>query len=303
MVARNGYAWWYVDALSDDGAHGLTIIAFIGSVFSPYYAASRRRGDGNPLDHCAVNVALYGPRGKYWALTERRNSALTQTAATLSIGPSRLHWDGSRLIIDIDELAVPRFVRLKGRVTLHPYAITASGTTLDSSGLHHWWPIAPAARVEVEMQQPSLRWRGEGYFDTNSGGRPLEQDFVNWTWSRAALPCGAAVLYDAVRRDGSVLSLASRFDRTGICETFTPPPTAPLPSTGWRIARETRSDAPAQTGVVRTLEDTPFYARSIIRSELLGQKVTAVHESLSLDRFSSRIVQAMLPFRMPRTLR
>ena len=30
-----GYVWWYVDALSDDGLHGLTMIAFIGSVFSP----------------------------------------------------------------------------------------------------------------------------------------------------------------------------------------------------------------------------------------------------------------------------
>jgi hypothetical protein len=35
-----GYIWWYVDALSDDGVHGLTMIAFIGSVFSPYYAWS-----------------------------------------------------------------------------------------------------------------------------------------------------------------------------------------------------------------------------------------------------------------------
>ena len=45
-VPPGGYAWWYVDALSDDGRHGLTIIAFIGSVFSPYYACARRRGDG-----------------------------------------------------------------------------------------------------------------------------------------------------------------------------------------------------------------------------------------------------------------
>ena len=29
-TTRNGYAWWYLDALSDDGAHGLTIILFIG---------------------------------------------------------------------------------------------------------------------------------------------------------------------------------------------------------------------------------------------------------------------------------
>ena len=47
-VAPNGYAWWYVDALSDDGRHGLTVIAFIGSVFSPYYAWARRRGRADP---------------------------------------------------------------------------------------------------------------------------------------------------------------------------------------------------------------------------------------------------------------
>ena len=45
-VPPNGYLWWYLDALSDDGRHGFTIIAFVGSVFSPYYAAARRRGGG-----------------------------------------------------------------------------------------------------------------------------------------------------------------------------------------------------------------------------------------------------------------
>jgi carotenoid 1,2-hydratase len=47
-VADGGYLWWYVDALSDDGRHGLTIIALIGSVFSPYYAWARRRGPTDP---------------------------------------------------------------------------------------------------------------------------------------------------------------------------------------------------------------------------------------------------------------
>ena len=67
---HGGYVWWYVDALSDDGAHGITLIAFLGSVFSPYYAWARRRGPSDPLRHCALNVALYGPR-KRWAMTER----------------------------------------------------------------------------------------------------------------------------------------------------------------------------------------------------------------------------------------
>ena len=34
--------------------------------------------------------------------------------------------------------------------------------------------------------------------------------------------------------------------------------------------------------------------------EFFGESVDLVHESLSLDRFRMPIVQAMLPFRMPR---
>jgi carotenoid 1,2-hydratase len=41
-VPAGGYSWWYVDAISDDGRYGLTVIAFIGSVFSPYYKQSGR---------------------------------------------------------------------------------------------------------------------------------------------------------------------------------------------------------------------------------------------------------------------
>ena len=63
-VAPGGYRWWYVDALSDDGQHGLTLIGFIGSVFSPYYAWARgASGLAEAENHVALNVALYGPRG------------------------------------------------------------------------------------------------------------------------------------------------------------------------------------------------------------------------------------------------
>jgi len=55
--------------------------------------------------------------------------------------------------------------------------------------------------------------------------------------------------------------------------------------------------------IVKTLEDAPFYARSVVSAKLLGEPVTLMHESLSLDRFKMPIVQAMLPFRMPRARR
>jgi carotenoid 1,2-hydratase len=43
VVPHGGYLWWYVDAISDDGIHGITIIAFVGSVFSPYYAWANQK--------------------------------------------------------------------------------------------------------------------------------------------------------------------------------------------------------------------------------------------------------------------
>ena len=71
----------------------------------------------------------------------------------------------------------------------------------------------------------------------------------------------------------------------------------------WRMARQTRSDAAGKARVIKTLEDTPFYSRSIIEASVGGATVTGMHESLSLDRFDTRWVQSLLPFRMPRIAR
>jgi carotenoid 1,2-hydratase len=79
---------------------------------------------------------------------------------------------------------------------------------------------------------------------------------------------------------------------------FAAPAPYALPKTAWRLPRTTRSDAAAR--VETTLEDTPFYARSVISTVLGGEPATGVHESLSLSRFTNPVVQMMLPFRMPR---
>jgi hypothetical protein len=60
-VAERGYRWWYLDALSDDGAHGITIIAFLGTVFSPWYAFARAR-DALPRSAIASPLSV-GWRG------------------------------------------------------------------------------------------------------------------------------------------------------------------------------------------------------------------------------------------------
>jgi carotenoid 1,2-hydratase len=172
---------------------------------------------------------------------------------------------------------------------------------LDTAGKHRWWPIAPVARVEVAFEQPALRWTGTGYLDMNSGTEPLEQGFMRWDWSRADLGDATAILYDTHSRSGAETGLALRVDHQGRVEEFAAPPHAPLPTSPiWRIDRGTRCHAGFGARIERTLEDTPFYARSVLRTGLLEREVTAVHESLNLDRFTCGWVQAMLPLRMPR---
>jgi carotenoid 1,2-hydratase len=297
QVIPGGYLWWYLDGLSDDGRHGFTIIGFVGSVFSPYYAWARGRGSADPENHVALNVALYGPKRR-WAMTERGASALLRSVDRFAVGPSEMEWDGTALTVRFDERSAPLPLRLRGTVRLFPAALFSETFTLDPAGLHRWTPLAASARVEVALEEPSLAWSGYGYLDTNAGDEPLERGFSRWDWARAKAGSEALILYDAWRRDGSRLALSLRPRADGTLERLAMPEAWSLPRTPlWRIRRTAHGEAPR---VAATLEDTPFYARSTIATRLLGQEATAVHESLDLDRFSRSWVRALLPFRMPR---
>ena len=269
----------------------------MGSVFSPYYAWSGRR---EPENHCAVNVALYGARSDRWAMTERGRNDLHRTTERFALGGSSLHWTGGALTILLDERATPHLTPIRGSLTLTPEALPAGRYELDSLGRHVWQPIAPLARITVELDSPATRWSGHAYFDSNYGSEPLEAAFVRWDWSRVRREGSAIVLYDAQRRDGSDRRMALSFDGKGSVREFIPPPQICLPNGFWGVKRKTRSEASSGTAIRRVLEDSPFYTREVVETRLLGQPATAIHESLDLDRFAHPVVKLMLPFRMPR---
>jgi carotenoid 1,2-hydratase len=248
-------------------------------------------------------VALYGPRAARWTMTERSGRAVTRARDLLAVGDSAMRWDGGRLVIDIEERATwlfcPYHPPVRGRVVLEPEMLASTGFMLDPAARHGWRPIAPRARVEVRMERPELSWSGSGYFDCNRGSEGLEEGFSDWQWSRAHCGREAAVLYEGVRRDGSRFASALRFDAAGAAHEEDLPLGAPLPRTNWLMHRRTRADR-GHARVMRTWEDSPFYARSALRTRLFGREVQAVHESLSLDRFRTPVVQWMLPYKMPR---
>ena len=299
-IPSGGYSWWYIDAISEDGQHGLTIIAFLGSVFSPYYKQS---GRAQPLNHSSLNVALYGPKAR-WVMTERPSGAVDRTRHELTIGPSQVRWDGNALEIEIEErdtrLFNPVHRPVHGKVRVIPEELNPTSFALDDNSNHIWHCMAPRARIEVAMKEPGLSWAGNGYFDHNRGSEALESGFDTWHWSRAHMKQGAVVCYEGERADGSLFASAIRFDRHGIPEEAELPPIAQLPRSKWMIERRTRSDI-GIAKVRRSWEDVPFYSRAELDSKLYGEKVVAVQESLDMRRFASPIVQFMLPYRMPRS--
>ncbi|MFN3292437.1 MAG: carotenoid 1,2-hydratase, partial [Gemmobacter sp.] len=74
--------------MSDCGTRALSVIGFVGSVFSPWYRWSGRR---DPENHVCLNVVTYGPGGRF-TMTDRGRGALQRPATEFRGGPSRMRW-------------------------------------------------------------------------------------------------------------------------------------------------------------------------------------------------------------------
>ncbi|MFL4472258.1 carotenoid 1,2-hydratase [Tateyamaria armeniaca] len=283
--------------MSDCGTKAVSVIGFIGSVFSPWYRWSGRK---NPQNHVCINVATYG-RGGRFTMTDRGQSALRQTASRLEVGPSCMRWDNDQLVIDICEVSShPLISKVQGQIRVIPSAITDVELPLTDDGAHVWRPFAPRARIEVDIERPGWTWSGEGYFDANFGTRALEEDFSYWTWGRYPTGKGATCFYDAIRLDGSELAAAFSFDEGGQAHHIPLPPKVPLKRSLWAVKRETRGDAGTEAKQMQNMLDAPFYSRSAVQTTLNGQETTGVHEALDLTRFRSPLIKPMLAVRVPR---
>jgi carotenoid 1,2-hydratase len=295
-----------VDAVSDCGSYALSVIAFVGSVFSPYYHWAGRR---DPDDHVAFNVALYRRGRNAWAMTERGKASLERDDRHLKIGASRMELQPGRLMIHFDEMALPwpgqRLLprRITGDIEISAESECDAAFALDPEQAHVWSPRLPRARAVVRSQAfPGGGWTGHAYHDVNFGCRPVEQDFIGWDWARGVdRDSGETViLYDAELQDGRRQRLAMRFGDDGVPAMFDMPSAKRLPRGFWGVGGSIACDEKAEPAIVQRLEDSPFYRRSLVGARIVGHPIVMVHETLDCRRLAHPLVRLMLPFRMPR---
>lgn len=295
--------------MSDDGELAVVIIAMQGNPFSPTYFRARQHGPASPFDYSSMHVALYERRGAKskaaaWALESQPIDPRTARSETrLTIGRSAIHWEGDRLVVDLDEQTTPapkynplrRPVR--GRVVVHPEAMPELALPIDETGQHRWWPVAPLARIEVDLEQPRVRFRGHGYHDANAGDLPLDQSFDTWSWMRARVGDAARLTYDVRCRSGASRAHALEVSADGwkpLERTWR----APLERGAWGLERHARVDRDHGARTVQSYEDGPFYTRSLVETRVGGDPVLAMHETLAAHRLRRRWVRFCASYRM-----
>ncbi len=281
------------------------MIAFIGSVFSPYYHWSRGK---DPMNHVAFNVALYGPDRHAWAMTERGKGALHRDRTSLQIGQSSIRYDRSVFTISFDEIFLPwprqRLLpkRMRGTIELVPAFLGDQAYPLDPQERHVWQPVAPVGRVNVSLDDHHRgSWAGQGYHDMNFGSRPLEADFSGWDWARGETMAGRPVLlYDSVLATGLNRRFGLTYSESGQVCHFNPPARHVLKRGFWGVGGGIACDEAAKPVLLSPYEDTPFYRRSLVETSIAGERVKMMHETLDCRRLAMPLVRLMLPFRMPR---
>ena len=321
-VRPGGYAWWYFDAVSDDGARALTAIFFIGSVFSPDYAARVRRGESpRAEEHLGVNLALY-ERGhkRAWVMSEHGAAALGGVGpAGPRIGDSSIApTAGGGLRVTLREHTAPFLValaklgaRVEGTIDLEPLGPPLDPVELASDGSlrHRWHVLMRAARVRVRFSRPDFAFEGLGYHDLNAGDGRLERAFASWSWARFHAEQRTTIVYATHERAGAARAwvVDARDDEPAAARAATLLPEGERRAAPWGLTlpRWFAVDDNGRTlrcTPTRFLESAPFYARYAAR---LGDgadttRSTGVGEFLDLDRFDDRGIQFLLRFKTRR---
>ena len=162
-----------------------------------------------------------------------RREGRTRSNDFLEIGPTRrmAKWT---LTIRLDEIGAPFPRRIRGEI------VSSRGRSIRNR--LRWNRMGGISRARSRLSHAPRDFArrscaGGPWLPIPTLATNRSNSVFPWTWPRASLRDGATILYDAEHQRETHLSLALRFDGLGRYETVEPPPLAPLPPTGWRVAR------------------------------------------------------------------
>jgi carotenoid 1,2-hydratase len=279
------YRWYYADVGCGDVS--AVVIFLVGSLFSPRYAA---RPHALPIEHCAVNFALYvGGRRRQWVLTEYPTA--TQSGGVLSIGRSSLRVcaDGT-VEIDLRERLAPFGPETRAEMVLRPTAPGVGAVPLLPDGSHTWEPRAPRCEAELRLPLLGQSLQGHGYHDANAGDAPLGSSLPSWSWTRVHAPDRTAI--DFRLPAGERITLRTGTEGSSLARDQMPSPNETSTSWGLRVPR-TLSAGGLEVPAPDLVESSPFYARQVARAGELH----AIGEVADFRRFRSPLVRWMARFR------
>lgn len=281
------YRWLYADVHA--GPYTAVCIFMIGAVFSPRYAAAERLG-ARPLEHCAVNCALYCEgRRLAWVFTERAGASVER--GVLTIGGSRFFYEPDGAVrIAIAERTAPWGRPLALDAVLEPAAPAAPEVRVDAERPHFWQARMPRARARLAVGDE--RATGVGYHDTNHGAERLGASVPGWRWTRVHGPDATWVRYRPPAPAPMLEVVAGAHDTAlRAC----PASAEALHRSGWGLALPRRLAAgPVELPVTSRLESSPFYARL----EGTRDGLHALGEAADFRRFHSPLIRWMAHFRM-----
>nr|WP_239015011.1 carotenoid 1,2-hydratase [Archangium violaceum] len=286
------YRWFYADVTA--GEYSAVFIFMVGSLFSPRYSARVKRG-ALPLEHCAVNFALYhrGVRRR-WVLSEYPQASVLRQGRELRIGRSRLEYAPDGMVrMEVDERCAPLGGAVRARLVLEPQVPAAEELQLVPGLPHFWRVLAPRAKARLDVLSEGVSVEGIGYHDGNHGAELLGARLPGWHWARVHGPEETVVDYHL---PGGVAPLRVTAGALGTKSERRPllSEARPTSLTGWGLRVPARLySGNTVVGAPRLLESSPFYARMEARREGLD----VMGEVADFRRFHSPFIRWMAHFR------
>lgn len=285
--AKGGFAWWYMDLLTDEG-DGMVLIWSFGLPFLPGYQDAARRG---AADGAGARPSLYlatyrGGKEQFYLFQEHAEAdgGWDPDRHVFRFGNSRitsLQRDGRRYVwADLDCALPGTDQRLRGEVWLDGVARrdeeVAEATDLNA---HDWSPLTGPARggAELRVGAKTIRVEGRAYHDRNGSAVHLDGHGIeHWVWGRVAAAGSELIYYVLYPTQGTPTVLAMEVLEDGrtrhLRDVSVELHGARLARYGmpyWSHVRLLRSGRPWLIVRHRRLvDDGPFYLRFFTEAEL-----------------------------------